>query len=195
LHIQWNPATESVEVVNYSGGAAPGLAAHAEILNLDGSRQWEKSAAVESAEDSTVAPIRMEYPAGLSAVHFIRLVLSRGAETISENFYWRGLQEGDYRALRDLPKVKLEAVTRTERRAGTWVLTTELRNPSATPALMVRLKAVRAKTGDRILPANYSDNYVSLMPGERRAIRTEVRQADTRGERPVIDTSGFNVSQ
>jgi hypothetical protein len=60
---------------------------------------------------------------------------------------------------------------------------------------MVRLKAVRAKTGDRILPANYSDNYVSLMPGERRAIRTEVRQADTRGERPVIDTSGFNVSQ
>ncbi|MGA3017538.1 MAG: discoidin domain-containing protein [Bryobacteraceae bacterium] len=195
LHIQWNPATESVEVVNYSGGAAPGLTAHAEVLNLDGSRQWEKSAAVESAEDSTVAPIRMEYPAGLSAVHFIRLVLSCGAETISENFYWRGLEEGDYRALRDLPKVKLEAATRAERHEDTWVLTTELRNPSATPALMVRLKAVGEKTGDRILPAIYGDNYVWLMPGERRTIRTEVRQADTRGEKPGMDIGGFNVSR
>jgi hypothetical protein len=137
----------------------------------------------------------MEYPAGLSAVHFIRLALSRGAETISENFYWRGLEEGDYRALRDLPKVKLEAATQTERRGDAWVLTTELRNPSAAPALMVRLKAVGKKTGGRILPAIYSDNYVSLMPGERRTIRTEVRQADTRGEKPGIDTGGFNVSQ
>ena len=46
-----------------------------------------------------------------------------------------------------------------------------------------------------ILPAIYSDNYVSLMPGERRTILTEVLHADTRGEKPVIDTSGFNVSQ
>jgi hypothetical protein len=195
LHIQWNPATDSVEVVNYSGGAAPGLTAHVEILNLDGSRQWEKSATLDSAEDSTVAPIHMEYPAGLSAVHFIRMALFRGAETVSENFYWRGLEEGDYRALRNLPKVKLEAVTGTRRRGDTWLLSTELRNPSSAPALMVRLKAVRAKTGDRILPAIYSDNYVSLMPGERRTVLTEVLQSDTRGERPAIEISGFNVSR
>ncbi len=193
LHIQWNPATESVEVVNYSAGAAPGLTARAEIFNLDGSRQWEKSAGVNSNEDTTVAPIHIEYPAGLSAVHFIRLVLSRGGAPISENVYWRGLEEGDYRALRNLPKVKLEATTATERRGGTWVLTTQLRNSSATPVLMIRLKAIRDKSGDRILPAIYSDNYVSLMPGERRTIVTEILQADTRGEKPLIDTSGFNV--
>jgi hypothetical protein len=73
------------------------------------------------------------------------------------------------------------------------MLTTTLYNPSAQPALMVRLKAVREKSGDRILPAIYSDNYVALMPGERRTIGTELANADTRGERARIVVEGFNT--
>ena len=41
----------------------------------------------------------------------------------------------------------------------------------------------------------YSDNYISLMPGERRTIVTEVKDADTRGERPTIVLEGFNVAE
>jgi len=186
LHIQWNPATDMVEVVNYSGREARALTAQVEILNLDGSVKWRKTADLDSPEDSDVTPIKMEYPAGLSGVHFIRLKLTRGSDAISENFYWRGVEEGNYLALRDLPKVKLEAATRVDRRGGQWVLTTELRNPSPAPVLMVHLKVVRETSGDRILPAIYSDNYIALMPGERRTIRTEVSHADTRGEKPAI---------
>jgi hypothetical protein len=193
LHIQWNPLAESVEVVNYSGGDARGLSAHVAILNMDGSVQWEQTTSVDSSEDSTVACIKMEYPAGLSPVHFLKLKLKRGVDVVSENFYWRGLQEGDYRALRDLPKVSLDAPTSVEREGDHWRLTTELYNSSKTPALMIRLKAVRERSGDRILPALYSDNYISLMPGERRTIRTEVQHADTRGEPPGIVVTGFNT--
>jgi len=58
---------------------------------------------------------------------------------------------------------------------------------------MVRVKAVRKKSGDRILPAIYNDNYVALMPGEKRIIHTELEDADTRGERPAITVDGFNI--
>jgi hypothetical protein len=51
---------------------------------------------------------------------------------------------------------------------------------------MVKLKVVREKSGDRILPAIYSDNYIALMPDESRTIRMEVQDADTRGEKPAI---------
>ena len=95
--------------------------------------------------------------------------------------------------MRELPKVKLEATTRTEQHGDRWLLVTELRNTSAHPALMVRLKAVREKTGDRILPAIFSDNYIALMPGEARVIRTELENADTRGERPAMVVEGFNI--
>jgi len=70
-----------------------------------------------------------------------------------------------------------------------------LHNASAQPALMVSLKAVRAQSGDRILPALYSDNYIALMPGEGRRIMTRLNDADTRGERPAIVVGGFNVAR
>jgi hypothetical protein len=194
LHIQWNAADETIEVVNYSGGDARGLTARVEVLNLDGSVRWEKTAPVDSAEDSTVSCIKMEYPAGLTAVHFLRLKLSRQDETVSENFYWRGLEDGDYRALRTLAQANVGAATRMEQRDGRWRLSTELHNVSATPALMVCVKAVREKTGDRILPALYSDNYVALMPGESRTIVIDLADADTRGEKPSVVVEGFNVA-
>jgi hypothetical protein len=195
LHVQWNPVGDNVEVVNYSGGNATGLAVSAQILNLDGSVQWEKSATVDSNEDSDVTALHLDFPASLTPVHFIRLKLTRGGATISENFYMRGTVENHFAAIRTLPKVTVEANTAIEQRDGQWVLTTELHNTSAQPALMVRLKAVREQTGDRILPALYSDNYVALMPDERKTIVTRLEDADTRGERPKILIEGFNLAK
>ncbi len=186
LHIQWNRANETIEVVNYSAGNVTGLTARVEVLNMDGAVKWQKGAALDSREDSTVLCFPMQYPAGLSPVHFLRLALTRGSEPVSSNFYLRGLQPDDYRAIRELPEVNVESTSSVERRGHSWFLTTQLRNDSASPALMVRLKAVRQNSGDRILPAIYSDNYIALMPGESRSIITEVNEADTRGEQPAI---------
>ena len=74
------------------------------------------------------------------------------------------------------------------------MLTTVLHNTSSWPSLMTRLKAVRAQSGDRILPAIYSENYLMLMPGESRTVTTELQQADTRGQTPAMALGGFNLA-
>ena len=74
------------------------------------------------------------------------------------------------------------------------MLTTSLKNTSGTPALFVRLEAVRERSGDRILPAVYEDGYFALMPGEAKTVTTEVREADTRGEPARVLVKGFNVA-
>jgi beta-galactosidase/beta-glucuronidase len=186
LHIQWNSSAETIEVVNYSAGKVSGLTAAVEILNMDGKQVDLKTAPLDSTEDSTVTCFSMKYPAGLSPVHFLRLSLKRGTETLSSNFYMRGLQQNDFRAIRQLPKPTLAIATTIEQKADRWQLSTRVHNTGASPALMVRIKAVRQKTGDRILPAIYSDNYIALMPGESRTIVTEVNEVDTRGEKPAI---------
>ena len=58
---------------------------------------------------------------------------------------------------------------------------------------MVRIKAVREKSGDVIAPALFDDNYIALMPGERRTIHVELEAADARGERPRTEVGGFNL--
>jgi hypothetical protein len=192
LHIQWNPLTDELEVVNYSAGDVQGLSAKVEVLNMNGAVMGTKTTTLDSAEDSVFAT-PMEYPAGLTPVHFLRFTLTRAGKVLSTNFYLRPLEEANYRALRLLPKAQVRAATSVEQQGSRWLLTTQLQNTSAYPALMTRLKVVREKRGDRILPAIYSDNYIALMPGERSTITTEVNHADTRGERPRVVVGGFNV--
>jgi len=195
LHIQWNPASDSIEVVNYSAGNVQGLTARVEVLNLDGAVKWDKTASLDSAEDSVDTCIKMEYPSDLTAVHFLRLKLTRGNDVVSENLYWRGTAEGNYRAIRQLPKANLNAAITHEQRDALWHMKVELENLSTAPALLVRLKVIRDRSQDRILPALFSDNYVTLMPGERRQISIEVNVADTRGEMPSLAVEGFNLGE
>ncbi len=214
LHIQWNAAEDTVEVVNNSGGNRAGLTARAEIFNLDGRPAWSASAPLSSPEDSCQTVLRLPggaaaetaaRPAGsaaaaaggarLSALHFLRLRLEAngGAGPVSENFYWRPLEPGHYHALRLPPPARVSAQTESARAGDTWHLSTRLRNLSRTPALLVRLSAAGERDGARILPAFFEDNYVSLMPGETRHIACELRHADTRGQRPAIRVEGFNL--
>jgi beta-galactosidase/beta-glucuronidase len=195
LHIQWNAATDAVEVVNYNGGDRKRIEARAQVLDLDGRVQWEKSATVDSPEDSTLSPIHLEFPAGMKATQFIRLALLEGGKPVSTNFYWHGTTAEDYTGIRELGQSTVHATSKTVRTGANWHITTTLKNDSTTPALMVRVKVLRAVSGDPILPAICDDNYIALMPGESQTIRTEVNDADTRGERPRVKVEGYNVKQ
>ena len=48
-----------------------------------------------------------------------------------------------------------------------------------------------SKTGRRILPAYYSDNYFSLLPGQSRDLRIESTAA---GQEPQVDLDGWNIT-
>jgi hypothetical protein len=58
------------------------------------------------------------------------------------------------------------------------------------PAVLVKLTLKDAATGTRILPAYYSENYVSLLPGEER----EVSVVFPAGmQKAAIGVRGWNV--
>ena len=66
LHIQWNPTTEAVEVVNYNGGRRDG--AHGHARGSQPRRRGhlaEVARTLDSKEDSTRSVIEMEYPLGV----------------------------------------------------------------------------------------------------------------------------------
>lgn len=195
LHIQWNPATDKVEVVNYSAGKYKGLKAKAQILNMDASVAWEKEVAIDSYDDTTNKSFRLEFPADVSKVHFIRLTLTENSRVISENFYHRSLEEGNYQALRELPKVTLKPIVETQKSAdGIRNATVTIENTTATPALMIRLNVIGEKDGLQFLPIFYSDNYFALLPGEKKKVHIRWKDEDTRGNEPKIKLSGYNVT-
>ncbi|HEX2968508.1 MAG TPA: discoidin domain-containing protein [Bacteroidales bacterium] len=194
VHIQWNPVSDIIEVVNYSGGNRKSLTAKASIFNMDGTLQWEKSSDLSCREDSTVNCFKLVFPSSVSRVHFIKLELLEEGRVISKNFYWRGTEEGNYKALRSLPRINIGYKTKIEKGDNGWLLTTTLTNATDKPALMIRLKVAGKETGERLLPVIYSDNYISLMPGEQEIIRMTLKEEDARGQKPSVEISGFNIN-
>ena len=162
---------------------------------MDGTVAWSKSATVDSPEDSVVAPVHLEFPVHADAGSFHppeaaprRCGRSRKTSICAAPRRTIIAPSASYQ------KLTVEAATQVERQGGEWVLTTELHNSSAQPALMVSVKAVRAQSGDRILPALYSDNYVALMPGERRTRSPGTQRCRYAWRAPGIVVEGFNVA-
>ena len=67
-----------------------------------------------------------------------------------------------------------------------------LHNPTKSIALMAHVQ-LRRKSGERVLPVFYDNNYVSLTPGETRIIHIEADQSDLRGEDALVVLDGWNT--
>ena len=194
LHIQWNPAENVIEVVNYSAGMQNGLTAKALIMNLDGQIVWENECLVDSEEDSTNKCMPIEFPEEVSEVHFIKLYLTNGEKVLSDNFYINGTEYGNHQALKNIARADVQTKVTTQKgKDGIWTGTVTLENRSNIPAVMIRLNVVGRKDGEQILPMFYGDNYFSLMPGERKTVSLRWYEADTRGNKPNVKITGYNL--
>ena len=188
LHIQLNLITRNVEVVNYHAGDRTGLTARVSVLDMDGKALDGYEVPVDIQEDSTAVLATLPVPEDVTPVYYVKLELADAAGApVSTNFYVQGKEEGNLQALNGLGKASVR-VTFTGK--GPWKAV--LTNNGDIPALMLRLKLVSKSTGDMVLPVIYSDNYFSLLPGEKREIDIQAAPEDLRGK-PGLEVTGFNV--
>jgi hypothetical protein len=198
VHIQFNEATGDVQVINNKPEPVDDLLAHVAVYNVDGSLAYEHETKLSAAPDVATDLGPIDFPESVSAIHFIKLDLRDAAgRLISTNFYWRA-QPGDpddLTALNQLPMVKLTANVEMpkENVGGQRRLRVLLHNPTKNIALMAHVQ-LRRKSGDRVLPIFYSDNYVSLVPGETKAIEVEAAASEFKGEASLIVVDGWNVT-
>jgi exo-1,4-beta-D-glucosaminidase len=102
-------------------------------------------------------------------------------------------QFADYTALSQLAKVKLKVADRSERKGDEETTHVTLENPSKSLAFFVRLKVDKGAKGDEILPVVWDDNYISLLPGEKREVAATYRASELGASKPFVEVSGWNV--
>jgi hypothetical protein len=104
----------------------------------------------------------------------VKLELRDAQDTVvSQNLYWLGAKPASYRELNKLAPTQLQASASSSTAADMVKITVQLTNPAAVVSLENKLTLVDAQSHTRILPAYYSDNYLSLLPGESRTIEVE----------------------
>jgi exo-1,4-beta-D-glucosaminidase len=212
LHPIYGYDDHSIWLVSSQYEDAKGLKLTAQVLNLDMSEKFSKEVSLDAAADSTNKLLTLADIDGLSPTYFLVLRLhDSSGKLVGSNFYWLSTKPetldweksnwyttptssyADYTALSQLPKVKLRVADRTERHGGEATTHVTLENPSKNLAFFVRLKVNKGKGGDEILPVVWQDNYVSLLPGEKREVTATYRAQELGAVQPTVEVSGWNV--
>src|ERR1043165_821072 len=152
---------------------------------------------------------------GLSTTYFIRLQLKDSTRAVvSNNLYWYSTtpdalgNSGNwystsvktYANLTGLSSLASNSsVTASATRTianGQETVTITLNNTSATNiAFFTRAEVTAGNNGLEVLPVTYTDNYVSLFPGESLTITAKYATADLNGQPAFVRIRGYNVPQ
>ncbi|MGC2212532.1 MAG: LamG-like jellyroll fold domain-containing protein [Silvibacterium sp.] len=194
LHVQLDLSNYDVDLVNTTNTALDNATVTADVYSLDNKSLLHHDApATLAADGSSVA-----FPLALAPLMAHQTVLvklelkSQDGKLVSQNFYWLADKNEDYRDLDNLPAAQIEARARFEKQEnGETRIVVDLKNNGTAAALENKLTLLDQKSGERILPAYYSDNYVSLLPGETREITIDYPAAE--GQQPVLDLRGWNL--
>ncbi|MFD3698308.1 exo-beta-D-glucosaminidase [Streptomyces sp. NPDC058646] len=217
LHIQYAYDDRSVAVVNNRPAAVSGLSARVTLFTPDGTPEYDRTVTGLSVggdgANSTVLTVPRSV-AGLSTTYLARLLLTDGSgREVSRNVYWLSTEEdvldwagtdwyytpttsyADLSGLTTMGRATVtSAASTTQDGAGTSTTTVTLRHGGGgtAPALLTDVHLVGA--GDEpVLPVRWSDNQVSLWPGESVTLTAAYRTAGLRGSAPRLRISGWNT--
>jgi hypothetical protein len=196
VHIMMTQDQFQLGLVNNTAKVLENDKVRLRIVNLDGAVMLDQTTPIAAAAPSASTYLStIQFPPGLSPVHFIKLdLLDPSGRTISDNFYWRETTQDDLTSLDTLPDVALESKIVRHDAGGNCLLDVTLTNPSKIPAVMAHLQLRNAKTNQRVLPVYYSENYISLLPGESKTLTIEASQKDLAGANPLVMVDGWNTT-
>jgi mannosylglycoprotein endo-beta-mannosidase len=195
VHVQLNEINRGIEVVNNRPEALTGMNVKVSIYRFDGTRDSDQSYQVaEVPGSSTMKVAQLEVSARITPLYFIELELTdQAGQLLSTNFYWQHVAQDQFDGLMNLPTVVLDAQASARNEEDKILVTVTLRNSSGNVALLTHLQLHQKKSGRRVLPVFYSDNYISLAPGKASTVTIEAENKDLQGDEPLVEVDGYNV--
>ena len=211
LHVQYDYAGHAV-VVNHSPAKVKGpLTVRMQLRNLDGSVRAKSTSSVASIGPNGSVSLNLP-SATLSRTYFVELSLTDAHGTVvSRNVYWDSTHrdvldvdnsewyytpESQAADLTGLATLRSATVSRSvsSKVAGSRETTTvTLHNSGSVPAVDLHAAVTAGQGGPEVLPVIWSDNDVTLFPGQSIVLTAHYAQTGLKGKAPVLTVDGFNL--
>jgi len=187
VHVLWCALDDQVYVVNHNMTAFQGTV-YADVYDFNMKKLFSAALPVNASQEASTE-IGLEIPRFADApegVYFLklRLVDNDGAQ-ISDNFYWIPTDE-KLTGLEKLPTISPEYSTVFRTEDDETVGTVTAKNPTDKLAFFVRAILEKETDGLEVLPVFWSDNYISLLPGESQTLEVRVPTKHLSGQKPVV---------
>jgi exo-1,4-beta-D-glucosaminidase len=212
LHPIYGYDDHSIWVVSSQYEDVKGLKLTTKVYNIDMTERFSHEDSLDAPADSTAKILTLPEVKDLSAVYFVVLRLTDSSDKlVGSNFYWLSTKPetidwakstwwmtptqsfADFTALAQLPKVKLKVSSHSEREGEDSSTRVIVENPNKDIAFFVRLKLNKGSSSEEVLPVVWEDNYISLLPGEKRELTASYRTSELGESQPEVEVSGWNV--
>ncbi|MDR2118391.1 MAG: beta-glycosidase [Tannerellaceae bacterium] len=186
LHPQYNPVDKRVEIVHSAPGTRS-VRLKAQLWTADGKAVWEKEEAVAVQPNSVIRlfPVPGAEAYRIDGVYFLKLSLWEKDECLTSNIYWLTARPKDYTSLARLPRTVPDVQCTLSQQGESYTGSVRLQ-ASDRISFFNRVKVFDRLTGKRILPVHYSDNYITLMPGDSQTVGLQFRSALPREQIAVV---------
>ena len=192
VHIMFNPIDSTVSIVNNTFNALKNVTATVTLYSISGQATPVISMVktVDATSVANVAAIKNEVAAAATDKGaFLALKLTdANKKVISDNIYWLADKKGEYSGLNEMEAAKLNI---TAKQVAKGKIAVTLSNSKQAPvAFFNRLSLLNPKTKERVMPVFYSDNYISVLPGEQKIVTLEYNLPVAK---PKVAVRGWNL--
>ncbi len=214
LNVVYHYGEKAVYLVNDTREARRQVSIRARLYGADSTVLSDQTIRASGQPNSAQRVLELKGLDTRGSVRFLDLrLLGPGGEQLADNFYWLSgtpdvLDEAkstwfvtpnqsfaDFSALGKLPSAAVDMkVEKRDRRGRDWEWTLSLTNTSDRIAFFLELGLVQGRTGEPVLPIFWDDNYISLLPHERRSVRVRFAEADLQGGQPRPILTGWNTA-
>ena len=207
LHAQFDYLKNTVSVVNDYYREFKNYKVIAQVYDINSKKVFEESAVVNLPSDGVVNDaLTIRFPENISQVHFIKLILKdENGKDVSSNFYWRsndkyegsktltGPAASGFEDLSKLKQAKVKLTYKVREDDNNYFVDITLRNTSGQIAFFNQLQFLNSKMSP-IRPSFYTDNFFSLMPGEKKTVTIETAKGKLK-DGAVLALKGWNINK
>ncbi len=206
-------STADITVVNQSADDQDDLRVRVRVYDLSGRLRHDRTSdRVSIASNGTTRVMELPRMPQSSTVFFVRCELVDSAGTVvADNVYWQSQRRddvgpprndtpftlkqdswADMTALNSMPRVPLAvSAARVSTSDGSATVAVRLSNDTPRVAFFERAEVLSDQNGDEILPIEYTDNYVTVFPGESVELRATLLRPDAQAN--WVRVQGYNT--
>ena len=199
LHIQLNTNTFTVSVINDGSNTYKDLndvVAYIDVYDLNLEPKWNYSLQFGVEADCYKEAASFPVNAAGTDEFFVKLTLkNRAGKLLNDNFYWFSNKKpiSSFNDLAKLEPVGLQMKVNSALKGKEYHVEVKLKNNTKKLSFFNRLVLTKGKGGEEVLPTFWSDNFITLMPGEEKIIKAVAAKQDLDGAVPtvIIDQTGL----
>lgn len=197
LHIQLNSNTFKISVINAGYNTYKDFTVCADVYDANLNKAWSYNNSVNIDADKYTEITGITANTAKTDLYFVKLQLKdKTGKVVADNFYWFSSKNpSDYSGLNKLAPVDIIKNVNVTSKGSEYRVEVKLKNTTNKLAFFNRIILTKGEKGEEVLPTFWSDNFITLLPGEEKTIYAVAAKHDLQGAKPSVSVDKTGIAQ